>query len=446
MVKRKYTFYRFREYETQAFAEFLEMMAARGWFLEDIYNRMCQCFERGEPRKLKFSVVILPPGTDGDSPYREEAVQLRELCEEAGWHLQYGGSLWQVFYSEEENPVPVETDLRLQLKIQKSVSLSFLEVFGGLFPIVIVLGQLRLLLQDPGQRLADLNRVSACVVFIFLWMLVLLRLISIVLWYRKAEKSVERSGQIPAVAFRTVRRRQYLFMIAFVLSLFTIVFTATESFRTRLIWFIAFLAFALVCLLVEIWVERRGGGSTWDRSTASAVGSLILGFVVVALVITGLNRLFPSNSSKDGREYTRLTAFPVEFEELGFQPDDKYYWYSGRTFLAAYQSEDGIRIDEQGKETELRMEYYESPLPAVITKTKSLYPKTWGDSWRITASESFEKDGVSVAGYHCRTGERLEKDIYVISDRNRLLVLEYSGAVEMDEIGPVLEGFGISNE
>lgn len=441
-MKRKYTFYRFREYETQAFAEFLEMMAAKGWFLENICNRICQCFEKGEPRKLKFSVVILPPGTDNDSPYRDEAVQLRLLCEEAGWHLQYGGSLWQVFYSEEENPVPIETDLRLQLKIQKSVSLSFWEVFGGLFPVVIVLQQLHLLLRDPGQGLADLNRVSACMVFIFLWMLVVLRLVSIVLWFRKAEKSVERSGQIPTVAFRTVKRRQYLFMIAFVLSLFTIVFTAAESFRTRLIWFVAFSAFALVCLLVEIWVERRGEGSTWDRSTASAVGSLMIGFAVVALVITGLNRLFPSNNSGDGA-YTRLTAFPVEFEALGFQPDEKYLRHSGRTFLAAYQSEDGIRVDEQGNEIELRMEYYESPLPAVISKTKSLYPKTWGDTWNVTASESFEKDGVSVVRYHCRSGGRLEKDIYVISDQNRLLVLEYSASVEIDGIGPALEGFGV---
>lgn len=441
MARRKYTFCQFREYETQAFAEYLEMMAAKGWFLESIYNRLCQCFEKGEPRRLKFSVVILPPGTDNDSPYREEAVQLRELCEEAGWHLQYGGSLWQVFYSEVENPLPIETDLSLQLKIQKSVSLSYMEVFGSLFPVILVIQQLRLLLKNPGQGLADLNRLTVSAVICFLWLLLVLRPLSSVLWFRKAERSVAQSGFVPKLTFRTVKLRNRLFFIALALSLFAIVFTTAESLTTRWIWFTAVTAFAVVCFLVHLWVERRGEGSTWDRSSAAAVGSLVIGFLVVALVITGLNRLFPSKTTRDGGEYTRLTEFPVEFETLGFVPDEQYSWHSGRTFLAAYQSEDGKRVDEQGKEIELRMEYYESPLPAVISKTKSLYPVLWGDGV-ITETESFEKDGVSVARFRCKHENRVENDTYVISDRNRLLVLDYSVTTEMEEIAPALEGFG----
>lgn len=447
MAKRKYTFFRFREYETQAFAEYLEMMAAKGWYLENIINRMCQCFIKGEPRKLKFSVVVLPPGADTDSPFREEAAELRDLCEGAGWQLQYGGALWQVFYSEEEDLIPIETDPKLQLKIQKSISLSFLDIFGGLFPVVIVFQQVYLLLKNPGQGLADLRRLTACAVICFLWSLLVLRLLSIACWYRRAEKRVAVSGCIPDVSFRSVKRRNCGFFVTLVVAVLIMVFSFTESLTVRMIWLTALAAFAGVYLTVHLAVERSGEGTGWDRSVAAAVAGVLLGLTVVMMVVAGLNRVFPSYFTDDGGEYTRLTAFPVEFEALGYEPDPEYYWYSGRTPLAAYQSEDGRRTGEQGEKRELRMEYYESPVPAVISKTKSLYPMIRGTRWELAAVERFEEGGVFVERYHYKPGVGAEfsdvgKDIYVISDRNRLLVLDFSGNAGPDEIGPAVDGFG----
>lgn len=124
MRKRKYTFYAFQENETAAFAEYLEGMAANGWMLKTVMRNTVQCFERHEPRRLKFSVAVLPDSSEFESRDREEAVTFRAYCEEAGWKLLYGGTLWQIFYSEEEDPIPIETDPRVQLEVQKDLMLS----------------------------------------------------------------------------------------------------------------------------------------------------------------------------------------------------------------------------------------------------------------------------------------------------------------------------------
>ena len=110
MAKIRYKFITFREYETEAFAEYLEYKAAKGWFLTNIHQNGILRFEKGEPKKLNFCVAVLPGSSGLDSADNWNARQFREYCEEAGWKLQYGGTLWQIFYTEDEALVPIETD------------------------------------------------------------------------------------------------------------------------------------------------------------------------------------------------------------------------------------------------------------------------------------------------------------------------------------------------
>lgn len=83
----------------------------------------------------------------------------------------------------------------------------------------------------------------------------------------------------------------------------------------------------------------------------------------------------------------------------------------------------------------------------MISKTKSLYPMIRGTRWELAAVERLEEGGVFVERYHYKPGlggdlSDVGKDIYVISDRNRLLVLDFSGNAEPDEIAPAVDGFG----
>lgn len=46
MGRRKYTCLSFQEYETEAMAEYLEQMAAKGWMLKRMVMNSLFCFEK----------------------------------------------------------------------------------------------------------------------------------------------------------------------------------------------------------------------------------------------------------------------------------------------------------------------------------------------------------------------------------------------------------------
>lgn len=214
MAKKRYTFLMFREYETQAFAEHLERMAEKGWFLSAVHLNWIQCFEKAEPRKLNFSVVVLPLDSEHDSEYREDAMQLRELCKEAGWHCQYGGVMWQVFYTEAEHPVPIETDLGLQLEIQKKISLSAWRLLWYLCLGFLVFQQISHLLQYPEPEYLMVTRILNFVLFFLLCIVIVSRSIFTLLWYRRAKQTLVRTGSIPVVTLQTVKRRDARFLMS----------------------------------------------------------------------------------------------------------------------------------------------------------------------------------------------------------------------------------------
>ena len=58
MAKIRYKFITFREYETEAFAEYLEYKAAKGWFLTNIHQNGILRFEKGEPKISAILEVI----------------------------------------------------------------------------------------------------------------------------------------------------------------------------------------------------------------------------------------------------------------------------------------------------------------------------------------------------------------------------------------------------
>lgn len=214
MGRRKYTCVGFREYETAAMAEYLEAMAAKGWMLTGMVQNGIFCFEKQEPQRVKFCVAVLPDSSEFESKDREEARQFREYCEEAGWRLLYGGTLWQIFTSEEEAPVPIETDLALQLETQKSIALSRGNWVRTLAISGCFLFLLFLLLKEPGKAFARPLTLPIVLLCLGTTALFPYMMISRILWYRKAKGMLERSGCLPPVSLGRVKVRNGLSMAA----------------------------------------------------------------------------------------------------------------------------------------------------------------------------------------------------------------------------------------
>lgn len=447
MGKRKYTFYVFQVYEGAAFAEYLEEMAAKGWMLKKLTTANIQCFERQEPRRLKFNVAVLPDSSEFESRDREEARTYREYCEEAGWKLVYGGTLWQVFYSEEEEPIPIETDFGLQLETQKGIALSLGTWVTMLFITAFFLFGIYFMLKEPGKALAFTSMTIQIPVLLGLAVVFPYELLSRVFWFRKAKKILEQTGKLPGVNLSWLKTRHMLSVAAVFVLLLVLMAVSGDTVWGGLLSLVRAMIRLSVCLLVLKWVREHGQGDRRENAIGYFVGAVVIGVLATTILMYPLERLLPKPPQQP-EEYHRLEEFPMTFEELGFELDETYHKNSMRSWLSFYQVETGKKTDESGEVNRVHMTYYESPVPLVITATRWYYPIDHGNVWNVTKKQNEHDTGTLVTQYryeqkpgHDWVQENKLQDTYLLSDRNRLWVLSYTEEVGPEEMERAIQAF-----
>ncbi len=461
MAKKKYTFITFKEYETEAFAEYLEKMAARGWFLKNIRQNCIECFEKGEPKRLRFCVAVLPGGSEFESVESPEARQFREYCGEEGWKLQYGGALWQIFYTEEEDTVPIETDPRIQLEIQRKVTLSWGKVLCGLFVIGIWLWTLSSMLKNPGIQLSSYGQLLLTVFYFLLILIVAGQLIVPAVWYYRAGKTIDDTGKLPHTSWQRVKRRNAIFDLFILAVLFSLALSQGSAGALPFIIEVIFMIlFILYCGKVLELVRETQETTRTGKVMIYIGATVIVGAVALIFITMQIITVFPDRDEE--RRYTRIAEFPVKFEELGgYEFEESQREKSQQTVFCFYQKESGIRRDSSGKEQELRMEYYKSSFPWIISSTKKTYPIDRGNVWNIEKKETWKDGDAEIVRYHYSL-ERYEndteiteavdeswnsraRDLYIISNQTELLALEFSTATDRDTVKPAVESLKIQN-
>lgn len=103
-------------YDLKAVEEFLEEQAQNGlMFVKQ--KGIFYYFEKCEPKKVHFAVDVFEKASIYDTRPEAKAQEYIEYCEECGWKFLFSNGKIQFFYSEEENPVDIQTDDELKLKI-----------------------------------------------------------------------------------------------------------------------------------------------------------------------------------------------------------------------------------------------------------------------------------------------------------------------------------------
>lgn len=108
----------FQLYESTSFEEYLSKMSLKGWLIEKISaNDLLgfMTFRKVEARKRIFCVDIFSLATDSDNRPRGQTADYVELCKAAGWEFLCKKGKMLVFFSEDENAVPIQTDEELKL-------------------------------------------------------------------------------------------------------------------------------------------------------------------------------------------------------------------------------------------------------------------------------------------------------------------------------------------
>ena len=123
-TKRQFKMFSFFDFD--GITAHMEKMAADGWMLEQSTNRYW-IYRRTEPKKLKFAVTYFPQASEFDPHPTEELQAFNEFCQSAGWKPAASMAQMQIFYNENENPIPIETDPMVQIDtIHKAMKKNFI--------------------------------------------------------------------------------------------------------------------------------------------------------------------------------------------------------------------------------------------------------------------------------------------------------------------------------
>ena len=174
-------------------------MAAKGWMLEKL-GAWGWRYRRTEPKKLRFSLAFFPAASQFDSVPSEGLETYRDYCAAAGWQLAAESAQVQIFYTEDENAVPIETDPAVELSnIRRYVKKGFLGSYWALLAVSLfqVLFSLWRIWTDPVDTLSSTASLSTLLDWLPLDLVLIWELARYYRWQRKAQAAAEAGSSLP---------------------------------------------------------------------------------------------------------------------------------------------------------------------------------------------------------------------------------------------------------
>lgn len=196
MKNTKKTLNPFFIYDRTGMQNYLEEQAQKGWMLDKITALGWQ-FHRMEPKKIHYSVVYFAGASDFDPEPSEELLLFREFCEHTGWKLAAANAQMQVFCNEEEEPIPIETDARLEVSAIHAVAKKRIVLHNMSLLLMGVLMLLVLAMQfatNPIWFLTSKLQLCVTMMWILLPVIELTILLGYYSWYRRAKAAAELDG------------------------------------------------------------------------------------------------------------------------------------------------------------------------------------------------------------------------------------------------------------
>ena len=191
-------------YDRTGIAAHLADMAAQGWMLEKL-GAWSWRYRRTEPKKLRFAVTFFPASQFDPGP-SEGLETYRDYCAAAGWVLAADTAQVQIFYTEDENAVPIETDPAAEYaNIRRCMKKSFLASCWSLLAVSLfqVLFTLWRIWTDPVDTLSSTASLSALLDWLPLDLVLIWELARYYRWQRRAKAAAESGAPLPDL--RSVR-------------------------------------------------------------------------------------------------------------------------------------------------------------------------------------------------------------------------------------------------
>jgi len=322
-------------YDRTSLEKLLAKMARKGWLIEGISN-LCYTFRKIEPRDMHFCVSYYPRASEFDPGPGREQQRFHDFCAHTGWQLACTWHQMQVFYNEQEDPIPLETDPVLEVKTQhEACKRNFLP---GLY-VLLVMMILRLLpripklVSDPiGQLSGGANLfVLLCSGLLALYFIG--ELLMYFLWYARALRKA-KVGFFSPTTGSTWLQTGMLVLIGALLLLWLLESALVGEPALLLGAVLLFGGFGLLFTCVSAirnWLKRqqmsRGENKFLTILACILLSVALMGgtvFVTVKIDDSGLLKDFRGYDPQGQSAILRQEEPPLVLEDLLQVPSDKY--------------------------------------------------------------------------------------------------------------------------
>ena len=332
-------------YDAKALEEFLEEQAQNGlMFVKQ--KGIFYYFEKCEPKKVHFTVDVFEKASIFDTRPEAKTQEYIEYCEECGWKFIFSNGKVQFFYSEEENPVDIQTDDQLKLKIIHKYTLltlgpSWLCFLNFLFMMIS---------SYSFRQLTGANMVDQFIVFgtsfpiviayIGVVVCVSMEIIRYILFYVKNKKGL-KSGQKLQYTEKKTLEKYYKFVCTLYVSIFVLLLISLCSFESMGYLFIILILLSSVLIY---FVENFRQGNQKISRQNNIIITIVASVVGIAISIVGFTFIlfmglfdFDSQKVKYYDEEEKCYAYmiisndeiPLTMGELGIVTDGVEYNQTG---------------------------------------------------------------------------------------------------------------------
>ena len=271
----EYNFYSF--YDHTGMERHFEKMAAKGWLIEKLgyFWR----YRRIEPQALRFSVVYYPEASEFDPMKPSEGeLTFYDFCAQAGWIKAASRAQMNIFYNENADAVPIETDAALQVEtLHRSMKKEQLIAWFLMLALAlwIFFDMRKGFIRDFAASISRSSALSAILDSVLLFLLCMLELGGYYLWRRRAKREAELGKFLPTRSHPVL---QMLALLVLVTGCAIVLYSDKEGRGS----YLAILA-GIVLLNALIWgikalLKRRGGSAEVNKGI-TMVSVLILSFL-----------------------------------------------------------------------------------------------------------------------------------------------------------------------
>lgn len=282
-------------FDYQAVERWLNDQARHGWQLEKA-GAVFWKFRRAEPANVTYAVTYLQDVSMFSPRPSGEQQDLDDLCTAAGWTRVTDWLQMQIFCSEAENPIPLETDETVRLTaIHRSM-------WKTIFPCHLLLLAVLLfflrkipyyLVWDPLMVLSNNGMLATSAGALVVVISMGLFFSGYYLWRRRSLKSIAQGGACASTALLRILGRAS----DIVLWLLILVMILTQFFSNRPESGVYILLYTLLFPLVSLSVDhtREALRDRGNTPGITILGTLLVDVALVVALIGGLTFLTRSD-------------------------------------------------------------------------------------------------------------------------------------------------------